>query len=102
MSIPTCCWPTTSLDAGLDAVSHGNNDVGVTLAGVAGTDSLCGRGLREIGDDFEMIRRWCRCQIRHPDLVKQVARVSLGPDSAWRVNLDGDGDPVGVIVLIRK
>ena len=86
----------------IEAIRQGNNDVGGRLVEFSGAEYMVrGRGYARSVADFESI------VVGHdgrgtPVLVRDVARVALGPDiRRGVVDLDGMGDTVGGIVIMR-
>ncbi|HTL69694.1 MAG TPA: CusA/CzcA family heavy metal efflux RND transporter [Candidatus Eisenbacteria bacterium] len=86
----------------VEAVKKGNNEVGGRLVEFSGAEYMIrGRGYAKSTRDFEDI------VIRSasggaPVLVKDVAKVTLGPDLRRGISdLDGQGDTVGGIVVMR-
>jgi Cu(I)/Ag(I) efflux system membrane protein CusA/SilA len=88
----------------IDAVRKGNNDVGGRLLEFAGTEFMVrARGYVKSIDDLEKIVVGVDAKSGTPILIKQVARVALGPDIRRGVSdLDGEGDTVGGIVVMRQ
>ncbi|MEQ1918152.1 MAG: CusA/CzcA family heavy metal efflux RND transporter [Elusimicrobiota bacterium] len=86
----------------VDAVRDGNNDVGGRLVEFGGTEYMIrGRGYAKSIEDLEQIVIG-RDRKGTPVLVKSVAKVALGPDIRRGVaDLDGEGDTVGGIVVMR-
>ncbi len=86
----------------IDAVRDGNNDVGGRLVEFGGTEYMIrGRGYAKSVEDLEQIVVG-RDKRGIPILVKSVAKVALGPDIRRGVaDLDGEGDTVGGIVVMR-
>jgi len=86
----------------VDAVRDGNNDVGGRLVEFGGTEYMIrGRGYAKSVEDLEQIVVG-RDKGGTPILVKSVAKVALGPDIRRGVaDLDGEGDTVGGIVVMR-
>ena len=87
----------------IEAIRQGNNDVGGRLVEFSGAEYMVrGRGYARsledigsivVGDDGKGV----------PVLVRDVARVGLGPDiRRGVVDLDGIGDTVGGIVIMRS
>ncbi|HET7827147.1 MAG TPA: CusA/CzcA family heavy metal efflux RND transporter [Anaeromyxobacter sp.] len=90
------------LDAVINAVRKGNNDVGGRLVEFSGREYMVrGRGyVKGIGDLESLV---LRSEGGTPVLVKDVATVSLGPELRRGVaDLDGEGDVVGGIVVMRS
>ncbi len=89
------------LDAVIGAVKTGNNDVGGRLIEISGREYMVrGRGyVKNIGDIEQTV---LRSEGGTPILIKDVARVSLGPELRRGIaDLDGQGDVVGGIVVMR-
>ncbi|MBI4061786.1 MAG: efflux RND transporter permease subunit, partial [Elusimicrobia bacterium] len=86
----------------VDAVRDGNNDVGGRLVEFGGAEYMIrGRGYAKSVEDLEQIVVG-RDRKGTPVLVKSVAKVALGPDIRRGVSdLDGEGDTVGGIVVMR-
>jgi Cu(I)/Ag(I) efflux system membrane protein CusA/SilA len=90
------------LDAVINAVRKGNNDVGGRLVEFSGREYMVrGRGyVKGIGDLESLV---LRSEGGTPVLVKDVATVALGPELRRGVaDLDGEGDVVGGIVVMRS
>ena len=87
----------------IDAVRQGNNDVGGRLVELSGAEYMVrGRGYIQNTSDIENIVV-DRTRSGTPVLVKNVARVVIGPDIRRGVaDLDGIGDAVGGIVIMRQ
>ena len=79
-----------------------NNEVGGRLLEFAGTEYMVrGRGYIESIEDIEQIVIRANPQ-GVPLLMKDIARVQLGPDIRRGVaDLDGEGDVVGGIIVMR-
>jgi len=90
------------LDAVISAVRRGNNDVGGRLVEFSGREYMVrGRGYVKSIQDLENLV--LRTQGGTPVLVKDVATVSLGPELRRGIaDLDGEGDVVGGIVVMRS
>ena len=88
----------------IDAVRKGNAEVGGRLLEFAGTEYMVrGRGYVRSIDDIERIVVATDAKTGTPVLVKHVADVALGPDIRRGVaDLDGEGDTVGGIVVMRQ
>jgi copper/silver efflux system protein len=87
----------------IEAIRQGNNDVGGRLVEFSGAEYMVrGRGYAKSTEDFE------RIVVREngkgtPVLVRDIGRVVLGPDiRRGVVDLDGIGDTVGGIVVMRS
>lgn len=86
-----------------EAIRDGNNDVGGRLVEFSGAEYMVrGRGYAKSVQDIENIVI-SRDRKGTPVLVKNVARVSLGPEiRRGVVDLDGEGDVVGGVVVMRQ
>jgi Cu(I)/Ag(I) efflux system membrane protein CusA/SilA len=90
------------LDAVIRAVRSGNNDVGGRLVEFSGREYMVrGRGyVKGIGDIEQLV---LRSEGGTPVTIKDVATVSLGPEMRRGIaDLDGQGDVVGGIVVMRS
>ncbi len=90
------------LDAVINAVRKGNNDVGGRLVEFSGREYMVrGRGyVKKIADLENLV---LRSQGGTPVLVKDIATVALGPELRRGIaDLDGEGDVVGGIVVMRS
>ena len=87
----------------MEAVKNSNNDVGARLVEFSGTEFMVrGRGYIKSAQDIENIVLKSDPQGRSI-LVKNVARVAMGPDIRRGVaDLDGEGDTAGGIVIMRS
>ena len=87
----------------IDAVRKNNNEVGGRLLEFAGTEYMVrGRGYIGGVGDIEAIAVGTDARSGTPILVKNVARVGIGPDLRRGVaDYDGLGDAVGGIVVMR-
>ena len=85
------------------AIRKGNNEVGGRLLEFAGAEYMVrGRGYVRTPEDLEQIVVRADPRTGTPILVRQLAHVSLGPDIRRGVaDLDGEGDTVGGIVIMR-
>ncbi len=88
----------------VDAIRKGNSDVGGRLIEFAGTEFMVrGRGYVKSTGDLESIVVGVDEKTGTPILVKQLAKVALGPDIRRGVaDLDGLGDTVGGIIVMRQ
>ncbi len=86
-----------------EAIRNGNNDVGGRLVEFAGTEYMIrGRGYAKSVKDIEDIVVG-NDGSGNPVLIRNVASVVLGPDIRRGVaDLDGEGDTVGGIVVMRS
>ncbi len=86
-----------------EAIRKGNNDVGGRLVEFNDTEYMVrGRGYAKSIKDLENIAVGIDSS-GNPILVKNVATVTLGPDIRRGVaDLDGEGDTVGGIVIMRS
>jgi Cu(I)/Ag(I) efflux system membrane protein CusA/SilA len=89
------------LDAVVQAVREGNDDVGGRLVELSGREYMVrGRGYVESVADIEQLV--LRAEGGTPVLVRDVATVALGPEMRRGIaDLDGQGDVVGGIVVMR-
>jgi len=87
----------------VDAIRQGNNDVGGRLVELNGREYMVrGRGYARSLDDLQQIVVGTDERSGTPVLVKDIGRVELGPDIRRGVaDLDGTGDAVGGIVIMR-
>jgi len=92
-----------TLDQVVAAVREGNNDVGGRLVEIAGAEYMVrGRGYAKSVADIEKIAVKADEKTGTPVLIKDVARVELGPDLRRGIaDLNGEGDAVGGIVVMR-
>jgi Cu(I)/Ag(I) efflux system membrane protein CusA/SilA len=86
----------------VEAIRDGNNDVGGRLVEFSGTEYMVrGRGYAKSIQDIENIVVNSDMGVV-PVLVKNIAKVVLGPEIRRGVaDLDGQGDTVGGIVVMR-
>jgi Cu(I)/Ag(I) efflux system membrane protein CusA/SilA len=89
------------LDAVIQAVRKGNNDVGGRLVEISGREYMVrGRGYVKKVEDLEQLV--LKAEGGTPVTVKDVAKVTIGPEIRRGVaDLDGQGDVVGGIVVMR-
>ncbi|MDO8662955.1 MAG: CusA/CzcA family heavy metal efflux RND transporter [Candidatus Omnitrophota bacterium] len=87
----------------MEAIRAGNNDVGGRLIEFSGTEYMVrGRGYAKSVQNIENIALGTDMS-GTPILVKNVAQVVLGPEIRRGVaDLDGQGDTVGGIVVMRQ
>ncbi|OGW78296.1 MAG: cation transporter [Omnitrophica bacterium RIFCSPHIGHO2_02_FULL_46_20] len=87
----------------VEAIRKGNNDVGGRLVEFSGAEYMVrGRGYAKSVKDIEEIVVGVDEKTGVPVLVKNIANVALGPDIRRGVaDLDGKGDVVGGIVVMR-
>jgi len=85
----------------VEAIKEGNNDVGARLLEVSGAEYMIrGRGYVKNIQDIENIV--LADQNGTPVYVKNVAKVVVGPEIRRGISdLDGEGDTVGGIVIMR-
>ncbi len=90
------------LSAVIDAIRKGNNDVGGRLVEYSGREYMVrGRGYVKSIRDIEQIV--LKSDRGTPITVKDVATVALGPEIRRGIaDLDGKGDVVGGIVVMRQ
>jgi copper/silver efflux system protein len=91
------------LERVVDAIRKGNNDVGGRLVEMNGREYMVrGRGYARSTAEIEQIVVGADERTGTPILVKDIGRVELGPDIRRGVaDLDGTGDVVGGIVVMR-
>ncbi len=91
------------LDKVVDAIREGNNDVGGRLVEFTGREYMVrGRGYIRSIADTENIVVGANTESGTPILVKNLGRVVLGPDIRRGIaELDGQGETVGAIVIMR-
>ena len=91
------------LEKVVDAVRQGNNDVGGRVVEFTGREYMVrGRGYARSTADLEQIVVGTDARSGTPILVKDLGRVELGPDIRRGVaDLNGEGDAVGGIVIMR-
>ena len=90
------------LEAVITAVRRGNNDVGGRLVELSGREYMVrGRGyVKSIADLEKLV---LKSEGGTPIQVKDVAKVALGPEIRRGVaDMDGQGDVVGGIVVMRQ
>jgi len=87
----------------VEAIRAGNNDVGGRLLEFGGREYMVrGRGYIRSIQDIEKIVVGVQPQSGTPILVKNLGQVMLGPDIRRGIaDLDGKGDTVGGIVVMR-
>ena len=92
-----------SIDRVMEAVRTGNNDVGGRLVEFAGAEYMIrGRGYARSIHDLEQIAIGASAN-GVPIRIADVGRVTLGPDIRRGVaDLDGEGDVVGGIIVMRQ
>jgi Cu(I)/Ag(I) efflux system membrane protein CusA/SilA len=90
------------LDSVISAVRRGNNDVGGRLVELSGREYMVrGRGYVKSIQDLESLV--LKAEGGTPVTVKDVASVALGPEMRRGIaDLDGQGDVVGGIVVMRS
>lgn len=90
------------LDAVIEAVRKGNNDVGGRLVELSGREYMVrGRGyVKSIADLEQLV---LKSENGTPVTVKDVASVALGPEMRRGIaDYNGEGDVVGGIVVMRQ
>src|SRR5574341_2669138 len=90
------------LDAVIEAVRKGNNDVGGRLVELSGREYMVrGRGYARSISDLEKLV--LKTENGTPITVRDVATVTLGPELRRGIaDYDGKGDVVGGIVVMRQ
>jgi Cu(I)/Ag(I) efflux system membrane protein CusA/SilA len=88
----------------VNAIRRSNNDVGGRLVEFSGREYMVrGRGYVQRAEDLENVVLGVNPQTGTPILVKQIGRVSLGPDIRRGIaELDGQGEVAGGIVVMRQ
>ena len=91
-----------SLDTVVEAVRHGNNDVGGRLVEISGREYMVrGRGYMKSASDIEKLV--LKTENGTPIQIKDVANVALGPEIRRGIaDYNGKGDVVGGIVVMRQ
>jgi len=85
-----------------DAVQKSNNDVGGRLVEFTGREYMVrGRGYIRSLDDIAKTVIGTNPQTGTPILVRDVATVTFGRYPARRAELDGKGEAVGAVVIMR-
>jgi len=86
-----------------DAIKESNNDVGGRLVEFSGREYMVrGRGYIRSPADIENIVVAVNPESGTPVLVKHLGKVVLGPDIRRGIaDLDGEGETVGAIVIMR-
>ncbi len=87
----------------VETIRAGNNDVGGRLVEFSGREYMVrGRGYIRSATDIENIVVGTNPDAGVPILVKHLGKVALGPDIRRGVaELDGEGETVGAIVIMR-
>lgn len=90
------------LDAVIEAVREGNNDVGGRLVEISGREYMVrGRGYVKSIEDLEQLV--LKSDGGTPITVKDIATVTLGPELRRGIaDYNGEGDVVGGIVVMRQ
>ena len=90
------------LETVVEAVRHGNNDVGGRLVELSGREYMVrGRGYVKSAQDLEKLV--LKTSNGTPITVKDVATVALGPEMRRGIaDYNGQGDVVGGIVVMRQ
>jgi Cu(I)/Ag(I) efflux system membrane protein CusA/SilA len=94
----------TPLDKVVETIRQGNNDVGGRLVEFTGREYMVrGRGYIRSTKDVENIVVSANMESGAPVLVKHLGAVTLGPDLRRGIaELDGQGETVGAIVIMRS
>jgi Cu(I)/Ag(I) efflux system membrane protein CusA/SilA len=89
------------LDTVIEAVRKGNSDVGGRLVELSGREYMV-RGRGYVKDVHDIENTVLRSDGGTPVLIKDVAKVALGPEMRRGIaDYDGKGDVVGGIVVMR-
>ena len=88
----------------VEAIRNGNNEVGGRVVEFNGREYMVrGRGYIHTLADIEQISVGVESATGTPILVKNIGRVGFGPEMRRGVvDLDGEGDAVGGIVIMRS
>ncbi|MDP3143037.1 MAG: CusA/CzcA family heavy metal efflux RND transporter [Candidatus Omnitrophota bacterium] len=88
----------------VEAIRKGNNDVGGRLIEFSGAEYMVrGRGYARSVKDIENIVVAAEHKTGSPILIRHIGKVVLGPEIRRGVaDLDGRGDVVGAIVVMRQ
>jgi Cu(I)/Ag(I) efflux system membrane protein CusA/SilA len=88
----------------VDAIRKGNEEIGGRLLEFSGAEYMIrGRGYVKSTEDIENIAVMSDPKSGTPVLIKNIGRVSIGPDIRRGVaDLDGKGDVVSGIVIMRS
>ncbi len=91
------------LDRVVQMIRDSNNDVGGRLVELAGREYMVrGRGYIRSVEDIEQIAVGLNSETGTPILVRELGKVTLGPDMRRGIaELDGEGETVGGIVIMR-
>jgi Cu(I)/Ag(I) efflux system membrane protein CusA/SilA len=91
------------IDTVVQSIRKGNNDVGGRLVELNGREYMVrGRGYARSIDELQQIVVGTDDRSGVPILIKDIGRVELGPDLRRGVSdLDGTGDAVGGVVIMR-
>jgi Cu(I)/Ag(I) efflux system membrane protein CusA/SilA len=91
------------LDRVVQMIRDSNNDVGGRLVELAGREYMVrGRGYIRSIEDIEQIAVGLNPETGTPVLVRELGKVTLGPDMRRGIaELDGEGETVGGIVIMR-
>ncbi len=91
------------LDRVVQMIRDRNNDVGGRLVELAGREYMVrGRGYIRSVEDIEQIAVGLKSETGTPILVRELGKVTLGPDMRRGIaELDGEGETVGGIVIMR-
>ncbi len=92
------------IDKVIEAIKSGNNDVGGRMVEFSGAEYMVrGRGYIRSAADIEKIVVGNNAKTGTPVLVKNLGKVVLGPDMRRGIaELDGQGETVGAIVIMRS
>lgn len=87
----------------VEAIQKNNNDVGARLVEMSGREYMVrGRGYIKSIEDINKIAVMANPQTGTPILIRDIAKVSFGPDIRRGVaELDGQGEVVGGVVIMR-
>ncbi|HSE39493.1 MAG TPA: efflux RND transporter permease subunit, partial [Acidobacteriota bacterium] len=87
----------------MEKIRKNNNDVGGRLVEFSQREYMVrGRGYAKTAEDIEKIAVMANSETGTPVRIRDIGRVSLGPDIRRGIaDLDGQGDVVGGIVVMR-
>jgi len=92
------------INTAIEAIRKANNDVGGRLVEFNGREYMVrGRGYLKSIEDLEKVSVGVDVKTGTPIFLKQLAHIQLGPEIKRGItDLDGEGDAVGGIVIIRS
>ena len=92
-----------SFDMVMEAIRKNNNDVGGRLVEFSQREYMVrGRGYAKKAEDIEEISVMADAKTGTPVRIKDIGSVTIGPDIRRGIaDLDGEGDVVGGVVIMR-